>query len=225
MRISAIEIKDAVDFLSKYKEGCYFRHFDTDDHKRRWGIAIGFSNGFDEQEPFGTFRICSKICYNDSYMKTDFDLDFTMPTYENGDDCDTCTELGSDYELEARRLSDEYNEVFSEFIYTDLDKIYNEMRQRFDVVCLEKEFNKFEFVSAISFSAYDHDFYVYRFGLEKTNGLNVSCRDEYGTNLFDYVCAARGCPLGAVTDHTVEGVLKKIMETLEYFSSLEEDEE
>ena len=221
MRISAIEIKDAVDFLSKNKEGCYFKHIDTDDHKRLWGIAIGFDNGFDEQEPFGTFRICSKICYNDSYMKTDFDWDFKMPAYENGDICDTCTELGSDYELEAKRLTNEYNEVFSEFIYTDIDKVYNEISQRFDVVCLEKEDNKFGFVSALSFSAYDHDFYVYRYGDE----LNVSCRDEYGTNLFDYVCAARGCPLGAVTDHSVEGVIQKIIETLEYFRSLEEDEE
>lgn len=118
--IKAKEIKQAVDFLLKEKEGCYFKPLKIDNGNNKWGIVIGWGAGFDEQEKTsfsdGEYRICSKIAYNDSALQCDYDIDFVMPyDKETGEVYDTDTELGTDFEAEALRLSKEFEEVASLF--------------------------------------------------------------------------------------------------------------
>lgn len=118
--IKAEEIKQAVDFLLKEKEGCYFKPLKIDNGNNKWGIVIGWGAGFDEQEKTsfsdGEYRICSKIAYNDSALQCDYDIDFVMPyDKETGEVYDTDTELGTDFEAEALRLSKEFEEVASLF--------------------------------------------------------------------------------------------------------------
>lgn len=118
--IKAEEIADAVDFLLKEKEGCYFKPLKIDNGNNKWGIVIGWGAGFNEQEktPFsvGEYRICSKIAYNDSALKCDYDIDFTMPyDKETGEVYDTDAELGTDFEAEALRLSKEFERIANLF--------------------------------------------------------------------------------------------------------------
>lgn len=118
--IKAKEIKQAVDFLLKEKEGCYFKPLKIDNGNNKWGIVIGWGAGFDEQEKTsfsdGEYRICSKIAYNDNALQCDYDIDFVMPyDKETGEVYDTDTELGTDFEAEALRLSKEFEEVASLF--------------------------------------------------------------------------------------------------------------
>lgn len=64
----------------------------------------------------GEYRICSKIAYNDSALQCDYDIDFTMPyDKEAGEVYDTNTELGTDFEAEALRLSKEFERVANLF--------------------------------------------------------------------------------------------------------------
>lgn len=119
--IKAEEIKQAVDFLLKEKEGCYFKPLKIDNGNNKWGIVIGWGAGFDEKEktPFsdGKYRICSKIAYNDSALQCDYDIDFTMPYDKETDEVyDTDAELGTNFEAEAFRLSKEFEEVASLFL-------------------------------------------------------------------------------------------------------------
>lgn len=118
--IKAEEIKQAVDFLLKEKEGCYFKPLKIDNGNNKWGIVIGWGAGFDEQEKTsfsdGEYRICSKIAYNDSALQCDYDIDFVMPyDKETSEVYDTDTELGTDFEAEALRLSKEFERVANFF--------------------------------------------------------------------------------------------------------------
>lgn len=119
--IKAEEIKQAVDFLLKEKEGCYFKPLKIDNGNNKWGIVIGWGAGFDEQEKTtfsdGEYRICTKIAYNDSALQCDYDIDFVMPyDKETGEVYDTDAELGTDFKAEALRLSKEFEEVASLFL-------------------------------------------------------------------------------------------------------------
>lgn len=118
--IKAEEIAEAVDFLLKEKQGCYFKKVFNAWGEYDWGIAIGWSGGFDEKEktPFsdGEYRICTKIAYNDSALQCDYDIDFVMPyDKETGEVYDTDTELGTDFEAEALRLSKEFERIANLF--------------------------------------------------------------------------------------------------------------
>lgn len=118
--IKAEEIKQAVDFLLKEKEGCYFKKVFNAWGEYDWGIVIGWGAGFDENEktPFsdGQYRICSKIAYNNSALQCDYEWDFKQPCNRfTGEVYDTDTELGTDFEAEALRLSKEFEEVASLF--------------------------------------------------------------------------------------------------------------
>lgn len=118
--IKAEEIKQAVDFLLKEKQGCYFKPLKIDNGNNKWGIVIGWGAGFDEQKKTsfsdGEYRICSKIAYNDSALQCDYDIDFTMPYDKETDEVyDTDAELGTDFEAEALRLSKEFEEVANLF--------------------------------------------------------------------------------------------------------------
>lgn len=114
--IKAEEIKQAVDFLLKEPNGCFFKKLLTDNDNNAWGIVIGWSGGFDRHvaTPFsdGEYRICSKIAINDSALQCDYEWDFTMPyDKETGEVFDTSTELGTDFEAEALRLNKEFKEM------------------------------------------------------------------------------------------------------------------
>lgn len=118
--IKAKEIADAVEFLLKEKQGCYFKPLLIDNGNNKWGIVIGWGTGFDKKEktPFsdGQYRICSKIAYNNSALKCDYEWDFTMPyNKETGEVYDTDAELGTDFEAEASRLSKEFERIANLF--------------------------------------------------------------------------------------------------------------
>lgn len=118
--IKTEEIKQAVEFLLKEKQGCYFKPLKIDNGNNKWGIVIGWGAGFDEKEKTSfsdrEYRICSKIAYNNSALQCDYDIDFVMPyDKETGEVYDTDAELGTDFEAEALRLSKEFEEVASLF--------------------------------------------------------------------------------------------------------------
>ena len=46
---------------------------------------------------------------------------------------------------------------------------------------------------------------------EETGELGARLDDEYGTNMYDYVSAAQGAPLGYITDRTGRGLAQKIV--------------
>ena len=81
--IKTEEIKQAVEFLLKEKQGCYFKPLKIDNGNNKWGIVIGWGAGFDEKEKTSfsdrEYRICSKIAYNNSALQCDYDIDFVMP--------------------------------------------------------------------------------------------------------------------------------------------------
>lgn len=114
--IKAEEIKQAVDFLLKEPNGCFFKKLLIDNDNNSPCVVIGWSGGFDEREktPFsdGEYRICSKIAINSSALQCDYEWDFTMPyDKKTGEVFDTSTELGTDFEAEALRLSKEFKEM------------------------------------------------------------------------------------------------------------------
>ena len=120
-KITVEEITNAVVFLLKEKQGCFFKQLRTDKYGREWGIVIGWGGGFDEQKntPFsdGEYRICSKIAYNVGITQCDYEYDFEMPwDKETGEVYSTDTELGTDFEVEALRLSKEFENIASLFI-------------------------------------------------------------------------------------------------------------
>lgn len=118
--IKAEEIKQAVEFLLKEKQGCYFKKVFNAWGEYDWGIAIGWSGGFDEKEktPFsnGEYRICAKICRTDNSLRCDYEWDFEQ-LYDRftGEVYDTDTELGTDFEAEALRLSKEFERIANLF--------------------------------------------------------------------------------------------------------------
>ena len=114
--IKAEEIKHAVDYLLKAPNGCFFKKLLIDNDNNAWGIVIGWSGGFDRRVATsfsdGEYHICSKIAINDSALQCDYECDFTMPyDKETGEVFDTSTELGTDFEAEALRLSKEFKEM------------------------------------------------------------------------------------------------------------------
>lgn len=118
--IKAEEIAEAVEFLLKEKQGCYFKKVFSDLEGCAWGIVIGWGAGFDENEktPFsdGQYRICSKIAHNDSALQCDYEWDFKQPCDRfTGEVYDTDTELSPDFNAEALRLSKEFERVVKSF--------------------------------------------------------------------------------------------------------------
>ena len=87
----AKELKQSVDWLMSEKAGCAHWHLLTDDDGKEWSIVVGWSDGFNENEPMlfsdGSFAICSKIGYSNGCMETDFDIDFDMPYDEKTGEC------------------------------------------------------------------------------------------------------------------------------------------
>ena len=50
---------------------------------------------------------------------------------------------------------------------------------------------------------------------ESTGELGARLDDEYGTNMYDYVSAARGAPLGYIIDRTGKGLAQKIISDIQ----------
>ena len=101
-------LESSITFLMKEQNGCSFIRCAVDDNGIEWGIAIGWSGGFDEDEQgFGDeeYRICAKFCYANGYMRTDYEIDFDMPQPEE-DVIDTDHCLSSDLEAEAKYLNE-----------------------------------------------------------------------------------------------------------------------
>lgn len=120
-KITVEEIENIVDFLLKEQQGCFFKQLKIDKGNNKWGIVIGWGAGFDENEktPFsnGEYRICSKIAYNNSITRCNYEYDFIMPyDKDSGEVYDTDTELRTDFKSEALRLSKEFEDVANLFI-------------------------------------------------------------------------------------------------------------
>lgn len=64
------------------------------------------------------------------------------------------------------------------------------------------------------------EFYFYAYCLTKKIEdlqIDVKCYDEYHQDMYNYLSATQGAPMGYVKDHTLEGVLKKVEETIDYY--------
>lgn len=109
MKITAEEIKKAVEWLRKEQCGCYHKNLIRDDNGKKWCIVIGF----DEEE-----KIAAKIAYNNSSLQCDYTWDFEMPYDKNTMEVDdTSHEVSSNYEVEAKYLSEEAERVLSKWAY------------------------------------------------------------------------------------------------------------
>ena len=68
-----------------------------------WALVLAWCDGFDnendEQFKFNTHRICGKIAFNNSYMQSDYDLDWDMPWYKDGDVCYTDCSIESEEDI------------------------------------------------------------------------------------------------------------------------------
>lgn len=101
-------LENSITFLMKEQDGCFFIRCAVDDNGTEWGIAIGWSGGFDEDEQGfgdGEYRICAKFCYANGYMRTDYEIDFDMPDVD-GHVIDTDHRLSSALEAEAKYLNE-----------------------------------------------------------------------------------------------------------------------
>lgn len=101
-------LESSITFLMKEQDSCLFCRCAVDDNGTEWGIAIGWSGGFDEDEQGfgdGEYRICAKFCYANGYMRSDYEWDFDMPDVD-GYVIDTDHCLSSDLEAEAKYLNE-----------------------------------------------------------------------------------------------------------------------
>lgn len=60
---------------------------------------------------------------------------------------------------------------------------------------------------------------------EETGELGARLDNEYGTNMYDYVCAAQGAPLGRITDRTGRGLAQKIVSDVQSIEKSFESED
>lgn len=60
---------------------------------------------------------------------------------------------------------------------------------------------------------------------EETGEIGARLDDEYGTNMYDYVCAAQGAPLGYITDRTGKGIAQKIISDIQQIENSFESEQ
>lgn len=114
-------LEKSVKFLMELQEGCCFYRYAVDDNGTEWGIAIGWSGGFDDTEQgfgSGEWRICAKFCYANGYMRTDYEIDFDMPQPEedviNTDHC-----LSSDLEAAAKYLNELATDLVQNVVFQD----------------------------------------------------------------------------------------------------------
>lgn len=59
---------------------------------------------------------------------------------------------------------------------------------------------------------------------EETGEIGARLDDEYGTNMYDYVSAAQGAPLGYITDRTGKGIAQKIISDIQRIEKSSESE-
>ena len=74
-----------------------------------WALVLAWCDGFDnegddKQFKFNSYRICGKIAFNNSYMQSDYELDWDMPWYEDGEVCFTDCSIEEEKDI-ARNFS------------------------------------------------------------------------------------------------------------------------
>lgn len=122
------EIRDFVEeaieqFLDGYNGTYFYKLGYSDFHDGDWALVIGWSNNGAEDEGYNIadgdgWEVCMKLAYNDSYMQTDFDMDWEMPyNEETGDVDDTQLSLSrnldealKDVEWILKRWNEDYAE-------------------------------------------------------------------------------------------------------------------
>jgi hypothetical protein len=114
-------LESSIAFLMNEQDSCLFCKCAVDDNGTDWGIAIGWSGGFDEDEQgfgSGEWRICAKFCYANGYMRTDYEIDFDMPDVD-GCVIDTDHCLSSDLEAEAKYLNELITDLVQNVVFQD----------------------------------------------------------------------------------------------------------
>ena len=82
-----------------------------------------------------------------------------------------------------------------------------------------------EFYPSNSEWKYTLNLYPYNISARMGTTINASLRDEYGTNLFDYVCAAQGAPLGYMKGiNTIEDI-NRLLSAIDQICKYDEDDE
>ena len=82
-----------------------------------------------------------------------------------------------------------------------------------------------EFYPSNSEWKYTLNLQPYNISARKGTTINASLRDEYGTNLFDYVCAAQGAPLGYMKGiNTIEDI-NRLLSAIDHICKYDEDDE
>lgn len=101
--MSAIKLADVKDIINELIKDSSISStrwitLKKDSRGREWALVLAWCDDFDDegQSDFirGTYRICGKIAYNNSYMK-EYDMDWLMPyDEETGEVNDTETSIG-----------------------------------------------------------------------------------------------------------------------------------
>lgn len=86
---------NAVNKISQHKQGCYYWWLDTDNNGNNWAIVLGWQDGYEEDNTDElsdkTWHLAAKVAYQprNSIMQCDYDVDWIMPNYKDGDVWDT----------------------------------------------------------------------------------------------------------------------------------------
>lgn len=123
-KITSEEIKEAVDWLMKEKEGCWSKRIGYSHpgvfHNNPLCFVIGWDSGFDtdstDKYADGEYRICCKIAFNDSDLQCDYNWDFVMPEDEDTEEVDdTNIYVGENFDSTAKYLNEEAERIIKEW--------------------------------------------------------------------------------------------------------------
>lgn len=115
-------IKEAVAGLQKDEEGTYYKRLGTTINDTELYLVIGFDtvDNYDREDlstlvldDTGKYAIVGKIAVNSDDLQSDYNWDWLMPYYENGDVWDTEVSFGKadDYTREAEEFIKQFNDM------------------------------------------------------------------------------------------------------------------
>lgn len=90
MSIKLSDVKSTINSMLKngVNSGTYWITLDKI-NGIEWALVFAWVDDFDKEENTeykrDTYRICGKIAFNDSYMQSDYDLDWIMPYFKGGE--------------------------------------------------------------------------------------------------------------------------------------------
>jgi len=102
MEINKINAKDVAKILKHFKdggEGVYWHKFTTLNDGKELCLVFGWQEGYMPDPKLiqrDGYTLCAKIAINIDDLQCDYDMDWYMPYYENGEVWDTETALLDD---------------------------------------------------------------------------------------------------------------------------------